>query len=156
MRATGTKEVRLFLQNIGKRTTAAMRAEMFKAAKDVEELAKKMVPEDTASLMDSIRTEEQPSSSHRYYVQVLAGDTTPYPYSKNGATVADYAAIVHENYEDYATDPDSEAGRRRRRKEIITGQVVGSKFLTRALDQIDQNMAQRLGRVLTLIGGYEQ
>lgn len=155
MRATGVKEARLFLQNIAGRTSQALRIEMYNAAKETEKIAKEMVPEDTKALHDSIKVVEQQSSSHRYHVSVVAGsDTIINKFS--GMTVSTYAAIVHENYEDYATSEDSMAARNRRRKEARTGRIVGSKFLTRALDEVDQTLAERLGRVLTLIGGYSK
>lgn len=149
MRATGIAETRLFLQNIRGRTTAALRAEMLKAAQDTAALAKDMAPEEYGDLQTSIDVKEQASASHRYHVSVIAGGT-----SKAGIDVSRYAAIMHENYESILSDP--ETIERKERKERRTGQIVGSKFLTRALDETDKTLANRLGKVLLLIGGIEQ
>lgn len=146
MRATGVNEARLFLQNTAGRTSAALRDEMRRVAEDTAALARDMAPERDGDLQLTIHTVEQPSSKHRFHVSVVAGGV-----SKLGRDTSGYAAIMHENYEDLVSMP--ETIERKERKERRTGQIVGSKFLTRALEATDKTLANRLGRVMLLIGG---
>jgi hypothetical protein len=149
MKATGYAETRLFLQKVSGRTTKAIRDEMVMVANDTAELAMDMAPEEYGDLVGAIHVVENADTKSRFHVSIIAGGM-----SKAGVNVSRYAAIMHENYESILSDP--ETIERRDRKQRRTGQIVGSKFLERALEATDKTLANRLGRALLLVGGIEQ
>lgn len=128
------------LSQIGKKADRGIADELRKGAEEIAELAKVYAPVDEGNLEESIKTDEDRSGVNgriQTYVYVDGSVT-----NDDGVRVEDYAEKMHEGV--YTPGPLSQAKAQR------TGEIVGRKYLERAVDklrpQIVRRVAQRLKR----------
>lgn len=107
---------------------------MGEAAKEVEELAKGMAPEDTGALTESIHL----TDGTRLTAGVISIDVDYGLVAPDGVAVGVYAAKIHDGSGWAKLGPKSEE------KAASNGLPVGAGFMTNAVDMILPTLEQRL------------
>ena len=132
------------LENIARKVPDNARKTMRRAAERIVRQAKLYVPEDTGTLMNSIRLESSYGVRGRLQINVVAGGAgyaTP-----KGRPLDQYAAIIHELYDELAPGP------RTLEKMAANPGKVGARFLSRAAQEeegaIQDHMIEAITQVI--------
>lgn len=125
----GADKVVAFLRNMALKVPDHARRTMHKSADEIVIRAKLFCPHDTGALEDSIHKEVGYGVRGRLEVDIVAGEGL------------DYATMIHENYENVVQHPGpgTEA-----KMAANPGVVIGSKFVTRAVDEQAPKMAPKM------------
>ena len=140
MRVTGADRARVELRHNADRVRDNARGFMRRSADRIVEEAKILAPRDLYNLEEAIHIEKDYGTSGRLEIDIVAGGTV------NGVNVDEYAAIIHENYEQIIVE-DGNPERRQGTKEKQMqhpDKVIGSKFLERAAKAEEKGLAQRM------------
>ena len=127
--------VRQRIDNTAVRTTKAALRELRKGGRAIEELAKNMAPVDEGHLEESITYEEDTGGlNRRKRINVYVDEDKA---ADGNSKVGHYATVVHEGLDgkNYGGGPKSRA------KEAATGVEVGPFFMTRAVDELEDEIA---------------
>lgn len=132
MRVTGDEAVALFLRNVADRVPSNARKNMTRGADRIVRKAKLYAPVDEHNLEESIRQERTYTDSQgasvvsggRVAIKISVGGTV------NGVNVDEYAARIHENYDEEHPGKGTQA-----KRDANPGVHVGGKFLERALEE---------------------
>lgn len=145
----GMDRVKVSLQNIAAKVTAGARKQMRQSADEIVRVARIQVPVDTYNLEKAIKVVEEIGSRRRTEI-VIGVQPSGDEVNRDGKPidVNDYAAIIHENYEQY------EPGRRTVKKRAeYPGYYIGSGFLTRAAEaeepKLEKQMIKTVARIIT-------
>jgi hypothetical protein len=128
LRIQGMDRVRISLRNIAEKVPDGARKVMHRAADDIVKTAKIMTPVDLGNLENSIKILK--SYGYRGRLQIDIGvepSGGEVNYNGKPINVNDYAAIIHENYEQYKPGKRTLAKRAQ-----YPGYYIGSGFMTRA------------------------
>lgn len=148
IRVQGMDRVRLSLRNIAERVPDGARKQMHRSAEEILRVAKIQVPVDTYNLENAIKILASYGFRGRLQIEVgvePSGDEV----NRDGKpiNVNDYAAIIHENYEQY--EPGERTERKRAR---YPGYYIGSGYLTRAAEneepKLEKQMIQTIQRII--------
>lgn len=147
MKVGGIGAVQIQLTNIARRVPDESRKVMLRKAEQIAALARKMVPEDTGALMESIRVEKgYQANGGRLYVNVVAANKVVVLPSGRQVDLNDYALIIHETYG--SMNPGERTLQKQREN---PGIKVGEKFMTRAADQVRPTVAPEIYRMVDQI-----
>lgn len=117
------------LNNIGVKVPTNARKTMRRAAERIVRNAKLYVPEDEGNLMNSIRLESSYGVRGRLQINVVVGGQTVISAKGRVINLDQYAAIVHELYD------EMQAGDKTRAKMAENPGKVGARFLSRAAEE---------------------
>lgn len=118
----------LELRNVAKVVPSNARKTMRRAAERIVRRARIYVPEDTGELRDSIRIEATYGERGRLQINVVAGGDIVVNAQGRTITLDQYAAIIHEHYDQF------EPGPRTVEKMRQYPGLVGGFFLDRAAE----------------------
>lgn len=131
----GFGAVKAALRNVAEKVPENARKVMHRGADRIEKLAKLQCPHDTGDLEESIRQETTYEAKGRLAIDVLFGGEV------NGSNVDDYGLEVHENYENMPGIATHGPGKNTLAKMAENpGVLIGSKFLTRALETVEPKL----------------
>jgi len=143
-------EVVTKLYNLQGKVTDAARSQMIRSADRIVENAKNYAPEDTGTLVESIKA-RRTYVNRRLSIEIVAGDgpPMPHPYGYNRMiSAADYAALVHEAYWTFTKKPSEKT----LAKIATYGSKVGEGFLRTAVEEeaerLHRNMIVSVEKVL--------
>lgn len=123
------------LSQIGQKAERGVADELRDGAKEIAELARMYAPVDEGNLEEAIKHEEDRTGVNgRIQTYVYVDGSMK---GSNGNRVEDYAMEMHES-PNYNLGPLSEA------KQNRTGQVVGYKYLERAVDKLRPQITKRV------------
>lgn len=128
--------------NLQEKVTDAARSQMLRSADRMVKNAKNYAPEDTGTLVASIKA-RRTYINRRLSVEIVAGDgeAIPHPYGYNRMiSAADYAALVHERYWSFTKTP-SEATQA---KIAMYGSKVGEGFLRTAVEEEGEKLRRNM------------
>lgn len=140
LKVTGGRAVVVELRNIAQRVTNAARLRMHRGAAKVVKEGQLNAPRDTYRLEESIHIEKTYGTRGRLQIDIVAGGIV------DGVNVDDYAALMHEHYEEIiSSDPTDEQGRARREGTIQKqaenpSRYIGGKYLERALEDTGKTL----------------
>lgn len=124
MKATGFDQLYLALNHAAARVKDGARKQLHAAADSILREAKLNTPVDKHNLEESLKKEVDYGYRGRLQIQIVMGGFV------NGVNVDQYAAEVHENYDD---ENPGEGTKEKRRAN--PGRHVGRKFLERAMQE---------------------
>lgn len=128
------------LSQTGDRAVRGVSDEIKRGAKKIQDLAREYAPEDEGNLSESIKVEVDRSG--------INGRVQAFVYVDGDAaaedgTVGDYALAVHEGVAPYGSGGHGRIGEKSMAKDAGRG-VVGGKFMERAVDQLQVEIAEDL------------
>lgn len=123
----GLEDLRQILHNIAEKVPNNARGVMHRGADKIVERAKLFTPRDTGALEDAIHQESSYGYRGRLTIEIICGGGVN---PKTGQPVDDYAAEIHESYNDEHPGPGTVA-----KMNANPGVVIGDHFMTRALDE---------------------
>lgn len=132
------RRVEVGLKNIAEKVPSHASRAMRRAAQRIVNRAKIYVPEDTEALKNSIRLEAQRGVRGRLEINVIAGGLEVINIKGRMVNLDQYAAIIHEAYEDMNPGEKSIA-----KMELYPGKV-GSGFLTRAAEDERETLSRNV------------
>lgn len=130
--AASWSRVELGLKNIAYSVPNHAARTMRRAAERIVKKARDYAPEDTAALVNSIRVEESRGARGRLELRLIVGGGEPVSVNGRMVNLDQYAAIVHEAYENMLVYGP---GERTLEKMARFPGKVGSGFLTRAAEE---------------------
>lgn len=141
---SGFDELRTNLQQIGPRAERAVTRQMKAEAYRIADLAKRFAPVDEGPLEDSIQVMQEGGgrddrgrfarTSFTVYV-----DTDQ--QGSHGALIADYAYRMHEHLTPYGP---LKLGKRSQAKQVGQSEMVGGRYLERAVQEVSDGLMNRL------------
>jgi len=134
-RITGVDSVLAGLERISGRATRAARRTEAKYGELIAETARKMAPRKTGRLEREIKHERVSAGGNRR-MSVIGVDLDAVPY----------ALFMHEGWEGH---PNYQLGPESLRKAQAVGEVVGRKFLQRALDRHAEDFLRDMERAVS-------
>lgn len=144
MKVVGVGGVLSRLRNIGEKVADNARKTMHRSADRVVKEAKLNAPIEEGDLEESITKHVKYEDRGRLAIDITAGGENAI------RNIDQYAAIIHENYEEIIRNPPQddygrELRERTRAKQAANpGRYVGGKFLERALEEERDKLAQKL------------
>jgi hypothetical protein len=123
LRVSGAGDVALRLGYAGERVKDGARKAMHRGADKIVKEARLNTPVDKGNLEASIVKDVNYVDRGRLQIEVVVGGFV------GGVNVDEYAAEVHENYDDENPGP-----RTALKREANPGRLIGSKFLERAIE----------------------
>ena len=151
IQVTGGPAVQGRLRHIGERVVDSARKMMHSSADKIVAQAKINAPVEKYRLEESIRKEVSYGHRGRLQIDIVVGGTI------DGVNVDQYAAIIHERYEDIISDdPTDKNGYTRREATKIKQRAhpesyVGGKFLDRAADPYKEKLRARMAEAITQV-----
>lgn len=145
MKITGTNEVKVELRNVADRVADTARSAMRRSAIRIRDEARINAPRDLWNLEDSIQIVRDVGVSGRLQLDI---DIIPVV---NGVNVAQYALIIHENYNSIIVE-DGDPNRRqgtREKQEQYPNNVIGEKFLERAANDEQKTLQKYMIEAVT-------
>ena len=130
----GISAVSSMLSNQHKKTNPRALDAMRGGAKEILELAKKQAPVDEGNLEDALELQEDRFGLNtRTRITIFVNESKALPHRPD-KTVGDYATRMHDGQ--YNLGKDSLA------KQRANGQVVGPKYLERAVQKLEKEIIQ--------------
>lgn len=128
---TGGYETAIRLENIGKRSSEAVRQALAKGAKSIRDLAERQAPVDLGGIEASlqINIDARSGINNRNVWEIFIKDI---PSGRPNETTHDYAFLVHEGLHGSKLGPKSQA-----KQDADTSVRVGPFFLSRAVDELE-------------------
>lgn len=145
VKVTGIDQVRAELRNTASTVRASAREAMKRAALRIRDEARINAPRDKWNLEEAIQIVRSVGDNGRLQLDI---DIIPVIH---GVNVAQYALIIHENYNSIIVE-DGDPSRRQGTKEKqaqYPDHVIGEKFLERAADKESKTMAKYMIDVVT-------
>jgi len=142
IKVKGIKKVSLDLRHLGERVQENARKQMHRSAERIVKEAKINVPEDWGALKEAIHIEKSYGTRNRLQIDIVVGGDQLYESRHGWVDVQQYAWIIHEHYEQY------EPGKRTKKKMAEYPGRVGSKFLTRAAEDENKKLANKMVGVI--------
>lgn len=147
IRVQGMNRVRATFASLEKLVPEGARKQMNRSAEQIVKVARIQTPADLENLENAIRILK--SYGYRGRLQIDIGvEPTGEEVNYNGKPidVNDYAAIIHENYEQY------EPGENTKKKRLAyPSYYIGSGFLTRAVENERPKLQRQLVTVINRI-----
>lgn len=144
---SGFDELQANLRQIGPRAERAVTRQMRAEAYRIADLAKRFAPIDEGPLEDSIKVLQENGgrdargrftrASFSVYVDV-------YEQGSHGAMIADYAYRMHEHLTPYGP---LKLGKQSRAKQAGQSEMVGGRYLERAVEEVSDGLMNRLIQV---------
>lgn len=144
MRVMNADRVAVELRHIGERVVSTARGAMHRSGERILANAKLNAPVDKFNLEEAIQIVSSRGVRGRLQIDIDVVD------SIHGVNVAQYALIIHENYESIATSdaPDAREGTKQKQA-ANPGRYVGGKFLERAADEERRKLQPHLVEAVT-------
>lgn len=144
IKAVGIGAVQLQFRNIALKVPENARKVMHRGAEKAAEMARKMTPEDTQALVDSIRVEAgYQQNSGRLYINVIVANKIVTLPSGRTLDLNTYALIIHETYS--SMNPgDGTLAKMAANPDVI----IGEGFMTRAADAVRPKIEQEMIQVV--------
>lgn len=120
------------LRNVAAKVPDHAARAMRSVSNRIVEKAKNYVPEDEELLKNSIRIEAFRGGRGRLEIRIIVGGTTAVKQNGKVISLDQYAAIIHEHYEDMLVNGPGDKTEEKMQR--FPGKV-GSGFLTRAADE---------------------
>lgn len=141
------------LRQIGEKVVKGARYRMYKASERIMEEAKINVPRDKYRLEDAIHIEKGYGYRGRLQLDVVVSGTI------DGVNVEQYAAIIHENYEDIISPDNTSVHKRtgyvqelrqgtREKQAQYPDHYIGGKFLERAAEKERKTLMEYMTAVI--------
>lgn len=146
MRVKGVDKVRAELRHTQERVVDTARGAMRRAALRIRDEARINAPRDKWNLEEAIQIIRTIGDRGRLQLDI---DIVP---SVNGVNVAQYALIIHENYESIIREPNPDPLARQGTKDKqrqYPDHVIGEKFLQRAAEKEQSTLTKHLVSVIT-------
>jgi uncharacterized protein YdaL len=144
----GIGAARASLRSFATRVPDGARKQMHKSADKIVAEAKLNAPVDVGNLERSIRIlKDYQAGNGRLMIDIIAGAQEAISRGGTYMDVDQYAAIIHENYEQYTPGPRTLA-----KRAANPGRYIGSGFLTRAAaDEEPKLQKQMIQTIETII-----
>jgi len=142
----GVDQVRAELRHTSSRVVDTARGAMRRAALRIRDEARINAPRDKWNLEEAIQIVRTVGERGRLQLDI---DIVP---TINGVNVAQYALIIHENYNSIIVEPNDNPMARAGTKEKqaqYPDHVIGEKFLERAAEKEQQTLTKHLVSVVT-------
>ena len=133
----GMEELQFLIRQTGARASRGVIDKMREQATEARDLARKMAPVDEGNLEEAIKVEEVAGGRDelgrfvRNSIQLYVDGDMVLPENPN-RTVGDYAMEIHEHQTPYGPIP---LGEKSQQKQEGQSEVVGGKFLERAVEE---------------------
>mgnify|MGYP001037944824 CR=1 FL=1 len=141
LKVTGISETKARIENDAERSSRAALREVERGAKKIVERARRQAPVDEGNLENAIKIlgHDRGGLNRRKRIVVGVDGSMPVP-ERPGKTVGDYAGLMHENLQPYGIFELGEKSRDKQRNNPDV--IVGGKFLERAAQDLQQEIAQ--------------
>lgn len=148
IKVSGVENLLLQLSQTGEKAIRGVSNEIQKGAKKIQYRAIQYAPVDEGNLENAIKTEFDRSGVNGRLQAFVYVD--PNEDAGDGRTVGDYALAVHEGVAPFGSGGWGRIGKRSQIKDGGRGEV-GGKFLERAAEDMAEEIAQDLQKVIAKV-----